>query len=314
MNRSANLDLTLIVLILSVLGCVCPNSSPRSSHSNRNINVNAVSTSVTPYPTPYATANASPSPEPPSLSDAERSKRVKSGEAIYKRIAARTGLPIIFGWRARDITIGVPTGDWNGLSKEQQVDLTYYVEHLVQEIKADPVPYVNRWTAYYKRTEQLESGGEYDGLYTTSYLQQVRQLCYTCWNITIGKAKRDGFYDESTPVSGGTVQEFRASENKTIEKTSVEKDADDFKTFAASMTAGEHLKAATEALESNYNPSQEQFGNTELARKHIKAISKNAPEYSDAQKLMQRVIKRERERKQFQDAVVREMKRLTGTN
>ncbi|MEQ1642154.1 MAG: hypothetical protein ABL959_01765 [Pyrinomonadaceae bacterium] len=138
------------------------------------------------------------------------SQQIQKGEAIYKRVSGRTGLPIIFGWRAKDITIAVPTGDWNSLSKQQQIDLTYYAEHLVEEIKADPVPYVNRWTTYYRRTEQLEAGGEYDGLYTTSYLQQVRQLCSICWNISIGKAKRDGFYDESTPVSGGTVQNFRA--------------------------------------------------------------------------------------------------------
>lgn len=116
----------------------------------------------------------------------------------------------MFGWRAADITIAVTAGDWNALSRDQQIDLTYYVEHLLQEIKNDPVPYVTRWASYYKRTEQLESGGEYDGLYVTGYLQQVRQLCDTCWNITIGKAKRDGFYDESTPVSGSTVEGFRA--------------------------------------------------------------------------------------------------------
>jgi len=119
-------------------------------------------------------------------------------------------MPIMFGWRARDITIALTVGDWEALSKEQQIDLTYYVEHLLQDIKEDPVPYVTRWASYYKRTEQLEAGGEYDGLNVTGYLQQVRQLCNTCWNITIGKAKREGFYDESTPVSGSSVEDFRS--------------------------------------------------------------------------------------------------------
>jgi len=208
-SQSASLNLAFVVLILSVLGCVCSNSDSRSGQTDNHSDNNAVTSTATPYtlPTlaPSTEAKAPPDIQPPNVS-----RRIQQGEAIYKRISAHTGLPIFFGWKAGDITIAVPTGDWNGLSKQQQVDLTYYAEHLVGDIKADPVPYVTRWTAYYERIEHPVSGGEYDGLNTTAYLQQVRQLCDSCWSIAIGKAKRDGFYDESTPVSGSTVQDFRA--------------------------------------------------------------------------------------------------------
>lgn len=205
MKNIANTNVILVVLILSVLGCVSSPRTPPTSNVGIGSTATPSPTTYTPSPTPDA------SPVPTDIKTPDVSLRVKRGEAIYQRISGHTSMPIMFGWRAADITIAVSTGDWNALSKEQQVDLTYYAEHLVDEIKADPIPYVTRWASYYKRTEHLEPGGEYDGLYTTSYLEQVRQLCKACWNITIGKAKRDGFYDESTPVSGSTVEEFRST-------------------------------------------------------------------------------------------------------
>ena len=84
-----------------------------------------------------------------------------------------------------------------------------FAESLVDEVRRDPIPYVRRWTAYYKRTEQLEDGGEFDGLSQSSYTAEAQSLCASCWSITIGKLKRDGFYDESAPVTGATVNDFR---------------------------------------------------------------------------------------------------------
>jgi hypothetical protein len=218
----------------------------------------------------------------------------------------------MFGWRASKMSLLIPISDWNKMTKDEQINLSYYAENLVREIRIDPVPYARRWSNYYKRTEQLESGGEYDGLYESSYIEQVENLCDTCWDITIGKLKRNGFYDEEIPVTGATVQSFREKVEKETAKTYEEKDADEFQQFASSMPASKHLTQAEEAINEGYDPSTENFGNTELARKHIKAIPKNAPEYGKAQKLLQQVAMRERERKQYQDAVIREMKRLAG--
>lgn len=206
--HSTNLTLILVVLILSLVSCACPNSNPTFKATN-SVNTNTNLVQSKPSSTPVQVL--SPTPNEPEPDSHEIVERLKRGEAIYRRTSARLGLPIIFGWRGSDITIPITNNDWKGLSKQQQIDLTYYVEHLLGDIKSDPVPYVTRWSSYYKRTEHLEPGGEYDGLYMTSYFDQVRQLCNTCWSITIGKAKRDGFYDEDVPVDGTTVQEFRAT-------------------------------------------------------------------------------------------------------
>jgi hypothetical protein len=134
-----------------------------------------------------------------------------TGASIYKRIAAKTGLPLMFGWRAANMIVAVPRSDWNRLSKKERIDLTYYIEQLVQQVKDNPEPHVRKWTSYYKRTEQLSSGMEYDGLTETAYMQKVTNLCGSCWEITIGVNRRDGFYDEETPVSGSNVEAFRRS-------------------------------------------------------------------------------------------------------
>jgi len=201
-------NFVLALLVLSMLGSACSKPNPTFQPNNSaNTNANVVQTK----PSSTLVQVLSPTPTKPEPdSNAIAAERSKKGEAIYRRTSARLGLPIIFGWRGSNITIPITNSDWKGLSKEQQIDLTYYVEHLLEEIKGDPVPFVTRWSSYYKRTEHLEAGGEYDGLYMTSYFDQVRRLCSICWSITIGKAKRDGFYDESTPVSGSTVQDFRA--------------------------------------------------------------------------------------------------------
>jgi hypothetical protein len=117
----------------------------------------------------------------------------------------------MFGWRASKMSLLIPISDWNKMTKDDQINLTYYAENLVREIRIDPAHYARKWASYYKRTEQLESGGEYDGLYESSYIEQVKNLCDTCWDITTGKVKRDGFYDEEVPVTGAAVQSFRIS-------------------------------------------------------------------------------------------------------
>lgn len=202
-SHSGNLAMAILVFV--VLGCMCPNSQRERSNVSAPSN-SIATTSPTPTPSPITSAT----PAVTDLDTPEAQPRITKGEQLYKRIASRTGLPVMFGWRAKKMSLLVPTSDWSKMPKDDQVNLTYYAENLVREIRIDPAPYARRWAAYYKRTEQLESGGEYDGLYESSYIEQVGNLCYTCWDITIGTNKRDGFYDESSPVSGDTVQQFRA--------------------------------------------------------------------------------------------------------
>jgi hypothetical protein len=305
--RSHGGNAAVIILVFVVLGYVCPNSQ----QDNRNDAPSAINLNSEPATAPPPSPAASPTPAVDDLDSSEVQARIAKGAQIYKRIEARTGLPVMFGWRARNISLPIPIGDWNKMTKDDQINLTYYAENLVREIRIDPVSYARRWANYYRKGGEVESGMEYDGLYESSYIDQVANLCRTCWDITVGVVKRNGFHDEDVPVKGTTVREFRQAAQKETAKTYEEKEADEFRQFAASMAASEHLAQAKIALNNGYDPSNEKFGNTVLARKHIKAILKNDPEYSEAQKLLQQVAERELERKEFQDAVVREMKRLT---
>jgi hypothetical protein len=54
------------------------------------------------------------------------------------------------------------------------------------EIRKNPKPFVDRYTKYLKAVEQLERGGEFDGLTQDSYIQQASSLCDVCWDITLG--------------------------------------------------------------------------------------------------------------------------------
>lgn len=209
---ASSANLVLVILIFVVLACSCPHSQEQKKQVTNTpspiLNSNSLA-AISPTPLPAASS----SPIIVDLNTPEESQaRITKGEQIYKRIESRTGLPVMFGWRAQKMSLLIPTSNWNKMSKEDQINLTYYAENLLQEIRKNPEPYVKKWVSYYKRTEQLEDGGEYDGLYESSYISQVKNLCASCWDISLGQAKRDGFYDEETPVKGTTVQNFRATE------------------------------------------------------------------------------------------------------
>jgi hypothetical protein len=214
----------------------------------------------------------------------------------------------MFGWQGADISLLIPIKEWNSLSKDEQVNLSYYAESFTQIISQNPRPFIDKWAQYVKAIEG--DSFNYDGLTQGSFISQASSLCSTCWKITTGTVKGREFYEETTPVTGSNAEGFRQSQEKENSKTDKEKDAEEAVDFAASMSAAEHLDQAREALDSGYDPQKEYFGNTELAKKHIKSIPSNAPEYKEAQALLKNVIKRERERKEYQDAAVKEVMRM----
>jgi hypothetical protein len=290
-------NLVLVIWVFFVLGCGCYRNDNYRPSSRQNSS------------TPTATSNSTPTPQP-SINNEEIKGRSAKGKQIFNLISSKYGLPVMFGWRAKYINILIPTKEWDALSKADQINLTYYIPDLIREINSNPTPFVAKWTAYYKAIEKIERGGEYDGLTYDSYLSQVSDLCRTCWNVTLGTVKGRGFYDDSVAVTGENVVTFRSQNEKVVEKSDEEKELDDFKEFARSMSLSEHLTAGWQALDDGYDPTHERFGNTTLARKHIKAIPPNSPEYKEAQTLLKAVIKREKERKEYQDLVIKEVKRL----
>ncbi|CAN5366351.1 hypothetical protein BH20ACI2_BH20ACI2_08520 [soil metagenome] len=174
------------------------NSNVASTTSNAVTNTAIGDTKTTPVPAP-------------TVDEKVVKNRVARGEQIFKRIQAGSGLPLMFGWQAKDITLMVPTRQWSNLTSTQKVDLTYFMDTLPGIIGTSPDAYVTRWSAYYRRTEQLERGGEFDGLYRDGYLSNARSICSSCWSIATGTVKKDGFYDEDYPVKGSSANSFRAS-------------------------------------------------------------------------------------------------------
>lgn len=207
-NSSSNINLILALLTLAALGCVCPKTSQRNSQTGNTANENLRASQ-----TSSATASPSLSPTPglPDFEKPEVSEHIKKGEAVYKRVMSSTGLPVMFGWRAKDITLMIPTRHWNNLTSAQKADLTYFMDTLPEKIRNNPETYVRSWSAYYRRTEQLESGGEFDGLDRDGYISNARSICSSCWSIATGSQNRDGFYEESYPVKGSTAESYRAS-------------------------------------------------------------------------------------------------------
>lgn len=184
--------------------------SKKADFTNKNSNSNA---NLFTNPSPSSsvvTANTNSAPETLDFNKPEIKARITKGKQIYKRIESRTGLPIMFSWRAQKMSLLIPTNDWNKMSKEDQINLTYYAENLVQEIKKYPALYAKKWTDYYKSGGQVAKGMQFDGLTESSYINEVEKLCSSCWSIAIGKVYKNDFSDDEHPVTGENVQNFRA--------------------------------------------------------------------------------------------------------
>jgi hypothetical protein len=151
-----------------------------------------------------------------------------------------------------------------------------------------------------------------------SYVEAASNLCSTCWKIELGKpiyenGKFDFEPDGTSPVTGTTADAFRQSVEKKISKSSEEKDKEDSDNFAGSISFSEHLAKAKEVLSSNQDPNVRpesyHLGYYLVARKHLKVIPKNAPEFAEAQELLKEVARREVQEKKYVEGVIRELKR-----
>jgi hypothetical protein len=201
----------LWILLLVAVVSSCSNATKQEMSAPSSGPSSATVESVTTIDETQPLQSPTPEVAPEDLSTTEAKRKISEGNRIYRKIAARTGLPVIFRWRAAEITLAIPTREWTRLDKAEQIALSYFAESLIQEIRIDPMPFIRRWQAYYRRVEDIEPGMEFDGLNESSYINSVQSLCSSCWSITLGVLKRDGFYDDETVVSGATAREFRTS-------------------------------------------------------------------------------------------------------
>lgn len=196
------------IVILALLNFI-NTPSKKADFTSKNSNNNA---NLSTNPSPLAsviTTNTNSTREILDFHKPEIEARINKGEQIYRKIESTYKLPIMFGWQGKDITLLIPEYSWDELTKDDQINLTYYAQNLISDIKGNPAPYVEKWSSYHKKKEQLVNSGELDGLSKSSYLLNVQKLCSSCWKIAVGRVESGGFYDDEYPVTGENVQSFR---------------------------------------------------------------------------------------------------------
>jgi hypothetical protein len=276
-------------------------------------NANRISNVQTKQTVPLSTAKpidtAAPTPKSDvKVTEAFQAEASRKGERIYKRIEAKYHLPVEFSWQAESINLAIPTKDWNSLTKEDQVNLSYYAEKLTLKIRANPKFYVDKYWHFMHFQGNSAPAYNYD-----SYVNAASILCSTCWKIDLGNpiyedGKFDFEPDGTSPVTGATADAFRQSVEKEVSKSSDEKDKEESDKFAVSISFSEHLGKAKEVLSMNPNVESESYklGYYLVARKHLKVIPKNAPEFAEAQELLKKVARpKARRRNMLQELCAR---------
>jgi len=236
--------------------------------------------------------------------------RVMRGQKIFENLTTRYHLPLAFhDATAMGFSLLLPLREWNNMSKEAQIDLSYFAEHLVSLVRQNPTKYVDGW----KHFAGWPTDSQYD-----DFVYKVSLMCDECWDITVGEivpgeGGKPDFEDSDVPVEAKTAEQFRHSSEKIRSKSVKEQDADRAAEFASSMPSRDHLRAAKEAMETDYDPDakpEPKWGNTAAARSHLEAISQDAPEFTEAQVLLKEVTRREEQDRKFKEEVIRQMKRI----
>ena len=99
----------------------------------------------------------------------------------------------------------MPIKEWKKLSGKEKVDVSFYVENLIHNIRTTPEKYINM-----PKTAPM---------YKTCF-ENAAKICDTCWHITVGRVvKTNGQSDispdgEDLDVDGKNVAEFRQKYDK----------------------------------------------------------------------------------------------------
>jgi hypothetical protein len=140
-------------------------------------------------------------------------ERVRRGEQSYVNLTKglnKAG-PQLMGFADPSVRLVVPLDGWNRLSKTEQVDLTYYAESLVGQVRERPATFVD-----IPQTAPLYY----------SAVKYARDICADCWLIIGGKQSSGGgltvdsvlvqgdsaWVRDTTPDKGTKASDFRAAE------------------------------------------------------------------------------------------------------
>lgn len=136
-----------------------------------------------PAPSVSVKQNAIPQPAPSiNVSDAEIKSRIAAGSQLFQRIKPKIPAYDSNGQNTNPVVAGQLTDTpvlrlyitnkiWKGLTKGEQVNLTYYVEDQIRVVRTDPEKYVG----FPKSAPGYPFG-----------LQATRNLCDDCWLIMLG--------------------------------------------------------------------------------------------------------------------------------
>jgi hypothetical protein len=103
------------------------------------------------------------------------SERSKRGETVFQNLRSRRKAePLgVFG---AALVLTIDQNEWQNLSKEQQIDLTYYIENLIPKAHVNPDTYIGL--------------NRYDPLYPYM-VRKAENLCDDCWEIGIGQRRKE---------------------------------------------------------------------------------------------------------------------------
>lgn len=135
-------------------------------------------------------------------------EKVQRGEALVRNANAKYGIDnyLIDGLMSSRINVYLPVNEWRKLSKDDQINVSYYAESLIPLVRANPRKYI----------VQIPSDAP---IYET-LKKNASNMCETCWSVEIGSivktdaGKNTILGDEDSPVDGANATAFRQTTKK----------------------------------------------------------------------------------------------------
>lgn len=157
---------------------------------------------------PSPKQNASPQPAASiRLSDAEIKSRIAAGSQLFHRIKSRIPAwgsitndnPSLWGGLTNNpsLALWVTNKIWHGLTKDEQVDLTWYVEDQIRIARTHPEKYVDIYPPIAPGNPLVEA---------------ARILCDDCWGIRLGDGRATVQGDSVWEKDDGSDRGSKASQ------------------------------------------------------------------------------------------------------
>jgi hypothetical protein len=131
-----------------------------------------------------------------SINDTDNRARILRGKEVFEKMDKQDPLPghnpQVSGQMTQVpvLSLYITRKMWSGLSKEQQIDYTYYAESLIPYVRENPKEYVLI----------PKSAPLYD-----TFVEKTRKLCGDCWSIDLLVPGKDGQLEiEKVVVQGDT--------------------------------------------------------------------------------------------------------------